>query len=50
MKSNEDDTNQAYEQALDRDDLTADIRDLLARNLADERRHRGWIEARLAQR
>jgi uncharacterized protein (TIGR02284 family) len=49
MKSNEDETNEAYEQALDRGDMTANIRDVLERNLADERRHRAWIEGRLAQ-
>jgi uncharacterized protein (TIGR02284 family) len=49
MKSNEDDTNQAYEQAVRRDDLTVEVRELLQRNLSDERRHRAWIEDRLAQ-
>ena len=49
MKSNEDETNEAYEQALARNDVTANIRDILERNLADERRHRTWIEERLAQ-
>jgi uncharacterized protein (TIGR02284 family) len=49
MKSNEDDTNQAYEQAVRRHDLPAETRDLLQRNLADERRHRAWIEDRLSQ-
>ena len=49
MKSNEDDTNQAYEQAVRRHDLPPETRDLLQRNLADERRHRAWIEDRLAQ-
>lgn len=48
MKSNEDETNEAYEQALTRDDLTAEMRELLQRNLSDERRHRAWIEERLA--
>lgn len=47
MKSNEDDTNKAYEQALLRTDLPSHIRSLLAGNLADERRHRAWIEQRL---
>ena len=49
MKSNEDETNAAYEQALARRDITANIRDILERNLADERRHRAWIEAYLAR-
>jgi uncharacterized protein (TIGR02284 family) len=50
MKSNEDDTNQAYEQAVRRHDLATDLRETLQRNLADERRHRAWIEDRLSQR
>jgi uncharacterized protein (TIGR02284 family) len=47
MKTNEDDTNTAYERVAGRDDLPADIRAVIARNLDDERRHRAWIEARL---
>lgn len=47
MRSNEDDTNAAYEQALQRTDLPAPVRSLLATNLSDERRHRAWIVARL---
>ncbi len=47
MKTNEDDTNKAYERAVSRTDLTPDIRDVLERNLADERRHRAWLEARV---
>lgn len=49
MKSNEDDTNQAYEHAVRRHDLTTELREVLQRNLADERRHRAWIEDRLSQ-
>lgn len=48
MKTNEDDTNTAYERAVARDDLTPDVQRILEKNLADERRHRAWIEARLA--
>ena len=48
MKSNEADTNTAYERAAARDDLPPHVREVLQRNLADERRHRAWIEARLA--
>lgn len=48
MKSNEDDTNQAYEQALRRTDILPNVEGILKQNLADERRHRSWIEARLA--
>jgi uncharacterized protein (TIGR02284 family) len=47
MKSNEDDTTMAYEQALDRDDITPRVREILRRNHDDERRHRTWIENRL---
>jgi hypothetical protein len=50
MKSNEDDTNRAYEQAVRRHDLSTELRELLQRNLSDERRHRAWIEDRLALR
>jgi hypothetical protein len=49
MKSNEDETNEAYEQALTQGDITANIRDILKRNLANERRYRAWIEGRLAR-
>jgi uncharacterized protein (TIGR02284 family) len=48
MKTNEDDTNTAYERAMARDDLTPDVRVVIERNLGDERKHRAWIEARLA--
>lgn len=47
MKSNEDDTNAAYERVVKRTDLSPDLLDLLQRNLADERRHRAWIVDRL---
>jgi uncharacterized protein (TIGR02284 family) len=47
MKTNEDDTNAAYEYAVSRQDTSADLRAILERNLADERRHRAWIEAEL---
>jgi len=48
MKSNEDDTNAAYERASSRTDVTPDLQALLRRNLDDERRHRAWIESRLS--
>jgi uncharacterized protein (TIGR02284 family) len=47
MKSNEDDTNRAYEKALGKSIAPAHIREALERNLQDERRHRAWIEQRL---
>ncbi|MGX2041433.1 PA2169 family four-helix-bundle protein [Methylocaldum sp. MU1018] len=49
MKSNEDDTHQAYRQALNRSDVPPQVRPVLERNLADERRHRAWIEQCLAR-
>ncbi|MDQ2696768.1 MAG: PA2169 family four-helix-bundle protein [Pseudomonadota bacterium] len=50
MKSNEDDTNAAYERALARTDVSPfRAKEILERNLADERRHRAWIEQRLGQ-
>lgn len=47
MKTNEADTNTAYERAVLRTDVPAHMRTVLARNLADERRHRDWIVQRL---
>jgi hypothetical protein len=47
MKTNEDDTNTAYERASGRGDLTPELNLLLQRNLGDERRHRAWIEQRI---
>jgi len=49
MRTNEDDTNTAYERIASRDDVPADVRAVVARSLEDERRHRAWIEARLAK-
>lgn len=39
----------AYERALQRDDLPADLRDLFARHASDERRQRDWFDAELAE-
>lgn len=44
MRSNEEDTNTAYERTLLRGDLTAGLSEILQRGLADERRHRTWFE------
>jgi uncharacterized protein (TIGR02284 family) len=49
MKTNEEDTNTAYERAVDRKDLSDDIRRVLVNGLEDERRHRAWIVQRLSQ-
>lgn len=48
MKSNEDQTNNAYEEAVKHPDLVSETKTLLESNLADERRHREWIESHLA--
>jgi hypothetical protein len=47
MKTNEDDTNTAYERATKHKDMTAEMHKVLSSNLADERRHRTWIEQTL---
>ena len=47
MKTNEADTNTAYERATRHEGLTPEIVTALERNLGDERRHKAWIEARL---
>jgi uncharacterized protein (TIGR02284 family) len=47
MKTNEDDTNTAYERAFRRGDLPSNVRAVVEKNLADERRHRSWLEMRL---
>lgn len=45
MQTNEDDTNTAYERALER--APAEAQDILMRGRADERRHRDWIVSTL---
>ncbi len=47
MLSNENDTNTAYERATERTDLPSHAKAILRENLADERRHRAWIEETL---
>jgi len=49
MKTNEDDTNTAYERAVAHPEVDAETRVVLERNLEDERRHRVWIEQRIRQ-
>jgi uncharacterized protein (TIGR02284 family) len=44
MKSNEDDTNTAYERAVHHSDARAPAMGMLRRALEDEQRHRDWIE------
>lgn len=47
MRANEEVTNKRYEAALASDELDADTRGIVEANLADERRHRAWLEDRL---
>jgi len=44
MKTNEDDTVAAYQQALDNSVTDAELRPVVEKGLADERRHRAWME------
>ncbi|MCR8827026.1 ferritin-like domain-containing protein [Pseudosulfitobacter koreensis] len=44
MKTNEDDTVSAYESALNNSVATPEWRPILEKGLADERRHRAWME------
>jgi len=44
MKSNEIDTNTAYERMNDRNDIWPEAEDILRRGLADERMHKEWLE------
>ncbi len=50
MKSNEDDTNTAYERALRNAEDNAAAATKLRAGLEDERRHRAWIEQALSAR
>jgi hypothetical protein len=47
LKTNEDDTNTAYERAVNHEGRHASAEEVLRRGLADERRHRAWIEEML---
>jgi len=44
MVSNESDTNTAYERMNDRTDKWADAIEIIQRGLADEKRHKAWLE------
>lgn len=50
MKTNEDDTNTAYERAVQHKEVTPEVRTVLQSNLEDERRHRQWMIATLNER
>jgi uncharacterized protein (TIGR02284 family) len=43
MKTNEEDTNTAYERAFNHKDIDPQAREVVERGYADERRHRAWI-------
>ena len=45
MKTNEDDTVAAYQQALDNAVTNAELHPVIEKGLADERRHHSWMEA-----
>ena len=45
MKDNEEDTNTAYERAASRNNISTPLTMILEKNLADERRHRSWLES-----
>lgn len=47
MKTNEDDTNTAYERVAEK--CPPEAREIVTRGLADERRHREWIMAQLGE-
>jgi hypothetical protein len=47
MRTNEADTNTAYERAVQFPNTQAEIRDILEAGLADERRHCAWILSQL---
>ena len=44
MKTNENDTVSAYENALEKDFLTRELQQLCEKGAQDERRHRAWME------
>jgi uncharacterized protein (TIGR02284 family) len=49
MTGNEDDTNTAYERCVSNDIVPSQVRETLRACLADERRHRAWIEDQLSR-
>jgi uncharacterized protein (TIGR02284 family) len=49
MRSNEDDTNTAYERAVNYEDKSLELTNILRQGLEDERRHREWIVKTLEQ-
>lgn len=49
LKAMEDATNLAYEQGAADEALDDEVKDVVARGLDDERRHRAWLEERIEQ-
>jgi uncharacterized protein (TIGR02284 family) len=47
MRTNEDDTNTAYERAVNNEAVPPQVKQILRGCLADERRHRAWIETQI---
>lgn len=45
MKTNEEDTNAAYENMAKRDDQWEDVKGIIQKGLGDERRHKIWLES-----
>lgn len=43
MKTNEDDTNTAYDRAVNHNDATPEVKAVLEKAQADEHRHKAWI-------
>jgi ferritin-like metal-binding protein YciE len=48
MKSNEIDTNTAYERMNSRKDIWPDAQDIIKRGLQDEKMHKEWLEATIS--
>lgn len=49
MKTNEDDTNTAYERAVEHKGKTPEAAPVIEEAFTDERRHRAWIEETIAR-
>ena len=49
LKANEDDTNKAYERAVEMSGDRKSADEVLRRGLEDERRHRAWLEEKIAK-
>lgn len=45
MKSNEEETNRAYERLNEFENISPEVKELLERNLQDERRHFAWLNS-----